>query len=46
MTTMGKPDPDRFRPYTAQEVAAYRQARIVDVAGTRARLVSNFPERK
>jgi mono/diheme cytochrome c family protein len=46
MTTMGKPDPGRFRPYTAQEVAAYRQTRIVDVAGTRARLVSNFPERK
>lgn len=42
ITTMGRPQPGRFRPYTAEEVAGYRSVRMIDVALTRARLAKNF----
>ncbi|HKY80676.1 MAG TPA: cytochrome C [Sphingobium sp.] len=42
VTTMGRPEPGRFQPYTADEVAAYRSVRMTDVARTRAQLVRQF----
>lgn len=43
VTTMGPADPAVFKPYTAEEVAAYRARRLVDVVGTRRELVQRFP---
>jgi mono/diheme cytochrome c family protein len=40
---MGGPEEGAFKPYTPEEVAAYRARRMVDVVNTRAALIARFP---
>lgn len=40
---MGGPAEGAFKPYTPEEVAAYRARRMVDVVNTRAALIARFP---
>ena len=46
ITTMDKPAPGTFNPYTPAEVASYRAQRLHEVAQVRERLVSRFAAAK
>ena len=43
--TIGRAGPDRFRPFSASEVAGYRSEPLVEVSATRARLLRKLKQR-